>query len=147
MSDIKWAYTASTNLSIASIVSLAGGALASSVAIDNTTNKYDDYLVSVSVGDFAEAGNFLTLVYASSSLDNSAWSTSIVTNLQAMAFIGHLPNIGTGTWRSKALSVAAGFGGKIPPYFKIHVLNDNGATAFSASNNSVDYVAIYRTVT
>lgn len=149
MSSILWHYSAATNIAMASLNSLAAGALASSSAVDNVTAKAMDYLVTIKLGTFNPAGtntNYLAPVYASSSLDNAAWSTSVFGNLGSMAFLGVIPLAGASAFQSKVFSVGWGFRGKIPPYFKIHVFNNCGTAAFGASGNSCDYVSMYRTI-
>jgi hypothetical protein len=136
-------YATATSLTFASLNSLMAANIALSDVIDNTSTKYLDILVHFTIADFAEAGNFLALFFATSSLDNVDYTTVDPANLGAMAALGHLPLIGAGAWRSRAFSLARAFGGSLPPYTKVAVYNDAGAN-FAGSGNSCQIIGVKR---
>lgn len=145
MSDVKLAYGSVVTLTHG-LNSLAAAALSTSDAIDNTTTLYEDILVEVLIADFAEAGNVLVPIYASSSMDGSSYSRADAANIGMLASVGHMSIIGTGAWRSRAFSLRAAFRGTLPPYTKIHAYNDAGAT-LASSGNGITYRGVYRTIT
>lgn len=145
MSSFKNKYVAATALTITGFNSLAAAGLASSDAIDNSTNLYLDFLVEFVIADFAEAGNGLLIFGASSSLDGTSYSRADSANLGALAPLGHFPVIGTGAWRTRAFSLARAFGGTLPPYAKVHVYNDAGTT-LAATGNACQIVPVYREI-
>lgn len=106
---------------------------AASDTIDNTSNLYLDMLVEVEIADIAEAGNFQVVLYVTSSVDGTDFST---TQAQNMAYLGTVstPSGTAGTWRSRAFSVAAAFGGVLPPKWKLVAYNDTGVTLASSAN-------------
>ena len=146
MANLKLAYSNATSLTVTGLNSLANQSTATSDAVDNTTNLYLDYLVEVSIADVAEAGSNTVFVYAISSVDGTNYSDLQSTNLSAPAVVGAVPCRGAGTWRSRAMSVAAAFGGSLPPKFKLVIYNDLGVT-LASSGNSVQYVGTYLTST
>jgi hypothetical protein len=82
------------------------------------------------------------VVYATSSVDGTNYSEDTTGNAQLMAFVGAVSMAGTPTapgWRSRAFSLAAAFGGTVPPKWKLVFLNDNSTTALNSTGNSVQY--------
>lgn len=144
-SSVKIAYATRTAVATTGMDSLATSGLSTSDAIDNSTNLYEDYLVEVFAASITPSGDQMLFIYCSSSLDGTNYSKTDSGNLGALAFLGHLPLINTGGWRSKAFSVAAAFKGRVPPYFKVHVFNSAGAT-LAASGNTIYQTGVYRTV-
>lgn len=127
--------------------SLAGGSFATSDEINVigwSGGPPLDILVEVSVADIVEAGNKQVVVYAISSVDGTNFSDNqSATNESAYAYVGVVPMNGTGTWRSKAMSLAAAFGGTLPPKCKLVLKNDNSTTALAGSGNTVQLRAVY----
>ena len=144
MADIKLKYDAATAIAI-TIDNVVAGAIATSSAIDNSANLYRDILIEVSIADIAEAGNFIANLYLSSSVDGTNYSMANSANLGIAAFLGSVPLIGAGTWRSRAFSAARAFGGTLPPYIKLVVYNDSGVS-FAASGNSAQMIGVFETV-
>lgn len=162
--DVKLALAAEVSMTATSLHSLASSATAGwqSASVDNRTNLYLDALVQVQV-DFANtapANDKAVYVYAYSGSNNA---TPVYTN-PATGSQGTLtvPNITTNPLNLKLLgviayntqdevaasgmlSVAAAFGGILPPWWGIVVVNYSGA-ALAASGNSVIWAGAYQTV-
>lgn len=143
MATVKEQFGATTALTITlnNLTTATGFAISNQV--DNTTDLFLDVLIEILIADVVEAGNKQILVYAIDSVDGTNWSfgntaADALANPGALAFVGALPLNGTGPWRSRAMSLAAAFGGNVPPYWKLAVMNDAGVT-LAASNNSVQY--------
>lgn len=131
-----------TTLETTSLNSLANNTLFTSGPIDNTSNKYDDYLIELFVASFTPSGNQICFLYVIPSLDGTSYATVSASNLGVAANLGHLPLLGSGGWRSRPLSVRAACE-NMPPYFKIGIYTDNGAS-WAASGNALIYRAAYR---
>lgn len=144
MASTKLAYATPTSVTVTGFNSLSSGSFATSDAIDNSSSLYLDYLVEVVVADVVEAGNKQIVVYGISSVDGTNYSDNQSGNPNAMAVVGILPVNGTGSWRSRAFSVAQAFGGVVPPKFKLVIFNDAGVS-LSSSGNSVQVVGVYAT--
>jgi hypothetical protein len=141
MADIKVKYGTTTSLTI-SLNSLANGSIVASSDVVNTTDLFVDVLVELVIADVAEAGNKQVLIYASSSVDETNFSEAVAANRQQMAYVGAVSVNGTGPHRSRAFSVAAAFGGVIPPEFRIVAYNDSGV-ALASSGNSAQYRGVH----
>jgi hypothetical protein len=141
MADFKKKYDTEASLTI-TLNSLASGALVASSAFDNTTSLYVDLLVEFVIANISEAGNKQVLIYAASSLDGTNFSEAVSSNRQQMAYVGAVSVNGTGPHRSRALSVAAAFGGVLPPEFQIVAYNDAGI-ALASSGNSAQYRGVW----
>lgn len=120
-----------------SMNSLANGAYATSDAFNATVDDPLDVLVEVTVTPGVTTVNQQAVVFAVASLDNSAYQTGpVAADETVLNFVGVLPLITDSTIQRRIFSVAAAFGGVLPPYFKIIVKNDSGA-AFAASGHSL----------
>ncbi len=146
-------YGAATAITI-SAATLASGAARESAAVDNTANKYDDALVQLSftIGSGAPSGQQAVNVYASSSYDGTTWSDNATGTDSAITLrsptnlrlIGVIPTpTASVTYVSELLSVAAAFGGTLPPHWSIIVDNETG-DAFTAC--SLKYMGVNETV-
>lgn len=164
--DVKLAYVASSNLTVTNLHSLPSSSTHvtgwESGEIDNSTNKYLDYLIS---GKLTVAAAGLSAgeirIWAVPKLDDSTWpggfdgteSTETTplddeNGTQAGAVL--LKSIATDTTASQvyychALSVAAAFGGICPEKFVIFITQSTGAT-LAASGNQVTAKPVYQTV-
>ena len=146
MADAKWAYPAGAAYTI-TLNSLASAGYVTGNEVDNTTNLYLDYLAEFVIADVTEAGNKQIVIFAISSLDGTNYSDApSTTKPQANAsFVGTISLDGTGAYRSKAMSVAAAFGGILPPKFKLVAYNDAGVS-LAASGNSAYLRGVYHTI-
>lgn len=161
MADIKSAYGAVTALTVTNLHSLANSPTAGwqSAVVDNTSNLYLDALVTV-VLDFANtapANAFQAYVFAYGGIESGVYSnpasgsegaitlTNVTTTPQNLRLIGVVPyNTQDEVAESSPMSVAQAFGGVLPPYWGVVIVNYSGA-ALAASGNTVKYRPVYST--
>jgi hypothetical protein len=134
---------AGTAVSITGLSTLASATLSAAGLVDNSTSaKYLDYLIEVTATVGTVSGNKQYRVFVQSSVDNTNFGDTTIANLVEL-----IPPVQTATnataYRSQAGSVAAAFGGVVPPKFNIYVYNDSGA-AFTAAG--VQWVGITETI-
>lgn len=168
MADIKLAYGGEQTMTVTNLHSLASSATAgwTSDYVDNTSNLYEDILLQVCLdpANTAPANDkaFYIFVYGgnnSSDLSVTGASSSGTPGTQgALTF----PNITTTTIllpiaytmfygvadtviKSNPFTIAGCFGGIVPPYWGVALLNYSGA-ALAASGNTVKWRGIYRTI-
>jgi hypothetical protein len=162
MSDIKSAFASAVSMTVTNLHSLASSATAGwqSAVVNNTSNLYLDALVQV-VLDFANTApgsSKQAMVFAYGGIESGVYSnpasgsegtitlvdvTSINQNLRPL---GNIPYTTTDeVAESSPMSVAAAFGGVLPPYWGIVIINHSGA-ALAASGNTVKWVGAYSTV-
>jgi hypothetical protein len=161
MTDFKLQWGTSTGITC-SLASLASSATAGqeSTAIDNTTNRYIDAMVLVSVKlATGTPGNDKTVyVFAYGSedgtkyTDNATGSNASITLRQPpiMRLIGTIPcpDAGALTYESQPMYVAHAFGGKLPRKWGIVVLNYTGVTLSSTEgDHTKSYSGAYYTDT
>jgi hypothetical protein len=161
-SAFKIAYAASSNLTVTNLHSIASSATWvagwESGAIDNTSNLYDDYLISakIALGNSATAGQIR--VYFVRMLDDSTWpdvfdgteSTETITTTTIRDGIAKLAlavdtRADPGTddvYYLDAGSVAAQFGGICPPKFVVFITHSTGVN-LASSGNQVTAVGAY----
>lgn len=163
MADQKLAYAAEASMTVTNLHSLASSNTAGwqSAAVDNRTNLYLDALVQV-VLDFANtapANDKCAYVYAYSGSGASPTYTNpasgsegaitlpaVNANPLSLRLIGVVPYVTQDeVVESAHFSVAAAFGGVLPPYWGIVIMNYSGA-ALAASGNVVKWTPVYLTV-
>src|SRR6185437_15375226 len=145
-SAVKTAYGTATAFSGASGLNSAAAAAAyvNLGTIDNTTALLVDYLVEVQVTPSATpTGNQQIVVFATDSVDGTNFSDSSTD--ANMALLGTIQMSAASAYRSKAMSVAAAFGGNLPPKMQVIAKIDDGV-ALAASGNSAQYVGVNGTV-
>lgn len=162
MSDIKTALGTTTAFTVTNLHSLASSATAGwqSAVVDNTTNLYLDALVQV-VLDFANtapANSKGAYVFAYGGVESGVYSnpasgsegtitlldvTTTPQNLRPLGFVPYTTQDEVA--ESSPMSVAAAFGGVLPPYWGVVIMNHSGA-ALAASGNTVKYRPVYSTV-
>lgn len=165
MADIKQAYgTASdatiTLASLASDTNLLAGR--ESAAIDNTTTLALDYLVSgkVTTGTSPTASRSIE-VWAVGSWDGTNWpdvfdgteSAETITSADIKASICRLLSVmatsatSNVTYHFGPVSIAAAFGGVVPPKFVVFVVHNTGVNLNStAGNHQIRIQPVYETV-
>ena len=164
MSDIKLAYAASADQTVTNLNGLAASATWvagwESGAIDNTTNKYLDYLISgkITVESAGLAAGEIR-VYCVGMLDDSNWpdvfdgteSAETITDTEIRDSICKLGAvITTDTTASRVynfgpFSVANLFGGVCPAKFVLFITQSTGTT-LETTGNQVTIKGVYQTV-
>lgn len=164
MADTKIKYGTTVTMTVTNLHSLANSATGGwqSAQIDNTgtTEKALDLLVQVVI-DFANtapANSKAVLVFAAGGIVTGVLSNpasgsegtitlvDVDANAQNLRLIGTIPyTTQDEVAESSPMSVAAGFGGILPPFCSIVIMNRSGA-AFAASGNTVKYTPIYMSV-
>lgn len=165
MSDIKLAYAASSALTI-TLASLATSSTLlagrESTAVDNTTNLYQDYLLSGKITTGTSPTDAKEIrVYVAGLADDSTWpdvfdgtdSDETVTSSQIRdGALAHCITIATNntsdrTYWIRATSVAALFGGSLPKKFVVFVTHSTGVNLNSTAGNHAIYITpLYQTV-
>ena len=135
MASLKPVYAAEAGISGTSLNALANGATGTSDAVDNGTNRYQDYLINVYIDGTAAAAAYLE-VRASLSCDGtnySLWDSAIP-----------LGTIQLSTDLQRGIFSLVGHGNLFtaPEDFKIMVKNNTGA-ALHATNSYVRVQGIY----
>lgn len=166
--DVLLKYGASSSITVTNLHSLAAAAAWNtgweSGAIDNTTNGYSDYRISLHLVTHAsnrQAGEIR--VYLIGPIDDSTWpdvfdgteSTETITDteeLDACAVLARtltVDNTASAVYDIQIPSVAACFGGNVPKKFVIFVTG-NAATStnaqFAASGSTVNVTGSYYNV-
>lgn len=137
MAEIKALYGSNTALNITGLTVLANAASVTSDAVSNlTTNHLDALLyVTVTTGSAAVATGVVE-VWIKGSIDNTNFDDD-----SNDKWIGTILLAAAGTQvRAKTFSVASGFQGTMPPYWKARIKNATGASL-------TDALATYRGVT
>jgi hypothetical protein len=166
MSDIKNEYGSSAALTI-TLASLATSATRTagreSTAIDNTTNKYLDYLVSgkVTTGTSPTDNKQIDVwVYASfedtptypdvfDGTDSAETATSEDVRNAALLLAASVSTNNTSdrTYWIAPFSIAALFGGRMPKYFGVFVTHDTGVNLNATGGNHAFWqTGVYETV-
>lgn len=151
--DIKLAFGTATSISI-TFNSLGSAGARECTAIDNSTNLFLDALVEVLVNVGSVSSDKRVYVYAYDSVDGTNFSDNATgsdaaltmrtpTNLKLIGIIECPTN--SISYRSAAFSVAAAFGGRLPPKWGIVVYNVTGAS-LAASGNSAQYRGVFENV-
>jgi len=165
MADVKLAYPAASDLtitlaSLASDTSLLTGR--ESATIDNSSNLYLDYLVSgkVTTGTTPTASRAIE-VWAVGSWDGTTWpdvfdgteSAETITSADIKAsvcrFVASMATSSTSnvTYHFGPVSLAAAFGGVLPPKVVLFVTHSTAVALNSTSgNHQVRVQPVYQTV-
>jgi hypothetical protein len=157
--DIKAQLGAAVAMTVTNLQSLASSATAGwqSAVVDNTTDEYLDALVQVKL-DFANtapANSRSVYVFAYGGIESGVYSNpasgsegaitllDVTANAQNLRQIGFVPyTTQDEVAESSPMSVAAAFGGILPPYWGVVLINHSGA-ALAASGNTVKYAPVF----
>ena len=150
--DVKIEYGTDTAATI-TLASLANGAARQSTVIDNSTNEFVDYLITVRVksGGSTPSSDRAAYVYVAAGngnirAENAGASDAAITlssppNATRIGYIS-MPAANT-SYYSGPFSVAAAFGGTVPKDFAIIVENRHGqAFTATAGDHAVFYTPI-----
>jgi hypothetical protein len=160
--DIKQAFQAVQTMAVVALQSLASSATAGwqSAVVDNTSNLYLDAVVQIvlSTANTAPANSKGMFVFAYGGVETGVYSNpasgseatltllDVTTTAQTMRQIGFLPyTTQNETVESSPLSVAAAFGGVLPPFWGVAIMNHSGAAL--GTGCTVKYRGVYTTVT
>ena len=161
MADIKTAYAATQTLTVTNLHSLGSSATAGwqSAVVDNTSNLYLDALVQVVLdhANTSPGSSRQSFVFAFGGIESGVYSNpaswsegtitlvDVTTTPQNLRLIGSIPyTTQDEVAESSPMSVAAAFGGVLPPYWGLVIINHSGA-AYAASGNTVKYRPVYST--
>lgn len=155
MATRKVTFATSTALTI-TLNSLASSATAGreSTAVDNTTNRYLDALVQVTVtlqtGTPANDKGVYVYAYGSEDgtvyTDNATGSDAAITlrDPSALVLIGFIPCPDSGgvTYESSPIAVARAFGGRLPRKWGIVVRNYTNVALHASAGNAATFTGI-----
>jgi hypothetical protein len=162
MSSIKTAYDTLVTMTVTNLHSLANSATAGwqSAVVDNSSGLWLDALVQVTL-DFANTApgsSLCAYVLAYGGIESGVYSnpasgsegtitlTNVTTTGQNMRLLGTIPyTTQNEVAESSPFSVATAFGGVLPKYWGVVIINFSGA-ALAASGNTVKYLPVYSTV-
>lgn len=145
MGAITAVWGARTALTTTALNSLASAAYVAAGTIDLTTPDPLDVVVEVEATPGTVSGNKQLVVFAKVSLDGTNYSTgpesgSTATDEPNLYLIGVLPLNTNSTLQRESFSVLSALG-FVPPYLKIVVKNDSGAS-LAASGHAVRYAVM-----
>ncbi len=165
MADLKLSYPAASDLtitlaSLGSDTNLLTGR--ESATIDNSTNLYLDYLISgkITAGTSPTASRSIE-VWAVGSWDGTNWpdvfdgtdSAETITSADIKAsvcrFVAAMATANTSdrTYHFGPVSIAAAFGGTLPPKFVLFVTHSTGVALNStAGNHQIRIQPVFQTV-
>ena len=161
-SDVKIALQAVQTMTVTNLHSLANSATAGwqSAVVDNTSNLFLESLIQV-VLDFANtapANSKAAFVFAYGGIETGVYSNpasgtegaltlvDVDSNAQNLRLIGTMPyTTADEVVESSPMSVAAAFGGLLPPFWGLAIMNRSGA-ALAGSGNTVKHRGLYTTI-
>lgn len=145
--DIKAKYGPSNQAITITLASLASGSARASTAVDNSSNVFEDALVSLKIksGASGVSASGSVLVYAYGTTDGGTTYTDGATGSDAAITLTVPPNailigvinvVANGTtYYGGPFSVANAFGGKLPDHWGIIVANNTGSALDSTEGN------------
>jgi hypothetical protein len=163
MADRKLAYAAAASITC-TLTSLANGGYRQSASVDNTTNLYLDAFVGGRVQIGAVTADGQIEIYAYGSWDGTLFTAGLDGTDKTLTFgtdggvdsYNDLVPLGTVAVDTTddnddveygPFSIAAAFGGRVPPKWGIVIKNSTGI-AFHATgtNNELKYRGVYETI-
>lgn len=142
--DIKQKFGTSNQALTLGIASLTNGGGRQSTAVDNTSNLFADVLLMIKsrTGSSGTSSNGYMLIYAYGSVDGGSSYSGNATGTDGaltpanMNLIGRIDMVANSTdYKSPVMSIAAAFGGVMPAFWGIVVVNNTGATIDSTAGN------------
>lgn len=141
MATVKQTVGTKTARTVTGLGTLANSAYATSVTIDNTVSQPSDLLVELTATPGTVSGNKQAVIFAIASLDGTNFQSGANAADEAvMTLIGVLSLASNATSQTKPFSVAASFGGILPPYLRIVIKNESGAAFSSGSISTADII-------
>ena len=150
MATLKATYASSASFTI-TLNSLGNGSARESTAIDNGTNLYLDAHVRVTVSVGSVSGSPQVHIYAYGSEDGSVYPDTVTGSDAAVTMedptvLRHAISIPTPTsskaYESDIISIARLYGGVLPKFWGIVVVNLTGAS-LAGSGNSASFTGIH----
>lgn len=143
MATVKQIVGTRTALNVTGLATLASATYVASDVLDVSANDPLDVLIELAITPGTVAGNKQAVVFAQASLDNTNFQTgptsgTTTTDESVLTLVGILPLPTNSTTQRKVFSVAAAFGGVVPPYTKLIVKNDSGAAFTAGSINTAE---------
>jgi len=143
MANVRQVVGPKVPLTTASLAALPSGSYALSATKSNVANQPSDLFLELSV---TAAGNVSSskqaVVFAQASLDDNVYQTGANAADEAvMTRLGSLPLPTGGGLQTGYFTVAAAYGGVLPPYTRFVIKNDSGAT-FNGGSLSVAEVSL-----
>jgi hypothetical protein len=132
MATVKQIAGTRTALTSSNLGTLASATYCVSSVYNNTTNQPLDLMVELTVATTnTPSGNMQCVVFAQASYDNTNFQTgptsgTTATDEPLLTYLGTVPIQTTAVTERKSFSVAAAYGGVLPPYVQIVVKNDLG---------------------
>lgn len=162
MATVSLSYAAAVTMTITALNSNTSSTTAgwASAVVDNTTNLYLDALVQVKLdmAATAAANDKAIYVYAYGGIETGVYSnpiagtegdvtlTDVTTTGQNIRLLGVMPyNTTDEIIESSPFSVALAFGGTLPPFWGVAIMDFSGA-AIAATGNTVKWVGVKATV-
>lgn len=139
MATVKQVVGTLTSVTSSSLGTLASATYCVSSTITLTSTQPIDLMVETTVATTnTPSGNKQVLVFAQASFDGSNWqsgptSGTTTTDEPLLTFLGAIPVASASTTERKAFSVAASYGGVLPPYVRIVHKNDLGVALTSGT--------------
>ena len=145
--DLEPKYGTNNQSITCTLASLGNGSARASTAIDNSSNLFDDILVSLSIksGASAVSSAGVVNVYAGGTVDGGSNYTEGATGTDAAITLTVPPNLrligqinvvaNATTYKGGPFSVKAAFGGEIPDHVVIVIENRSGAALDSTEGN------------
>lgn len=143
MATVKQVVGTLTSLTVTGFGTLASGTYVASSVYSNTNQQLDLMVEVTAATTNTPGGNKQVVVFAQASYDNTNWqsgptSGTTTTDEPNLTFLGAVPIASTSTTERKSFSVAAAFGGVLPPYLKIILKNDLGVALTSGSVSTAE---------
>ena len=139
MAIVKQVVGTRTALTSTGFSTLTAATYVATSTYSNVTNQPLDVMVEVTAATTnVPAGNLQVIVFCVASYDNTVFQTgptsgTAATDEPLLTFLGVLPIASASVTETKSFSVAAGYSGVLPPFFKIVLKNDLGVALTSGT--------------